>query len=144
MKRAILFVVLFSAAAVVVASSNQKAGPPLKPGRWELHYKSSAGGGMSGLPTTACFGSMSDQQRQLENANITKRCSKWESRQVNGNWVIDAVCTSPRGLTINKHTVTSLAGDSFHEENTASQGSSTSDGKWVGPCEPGQKPDALK
>ena len=98
---------------------------------------------MSGAPQT-CFGSMSDPQRQLENANIKKRCSKWDSRQINGNVVVDAVCTSGRGVTITKHIVTSLAGDTFHEESTSSRGSATSDGKWLGPCKPGQKPDALK
>ena len=145
MKRALLSFLIPSATGVPFANSSPQAAPALKPGRWELHSRSSAGGGMSGVPQTMCFGSMSDQQRQLENANIKKRCSKWESRQVNGNWVVDAVCTTPRGLTITKHVVTSLAGDSFHEENTtASRGSMSSDGKWLGPCKPGQKPDAFK
>ena len=81
---------------------------------------------------------------ELENANIKKRCSKWDSREINGNVVVDAVCTSGRGVTITKHIVTSLAGDKFHEESTSSRGTATSDGKWLGPCKPGQKPDALK
>lgn len=45
---------------------------------------------------------------------------------------------------LSAHVVTSLSGDSFHEESTAPQGSITSDGKWLSPCKPGQKPAAFK
>jgi Protein of unknown function (DUF3617) len=79
----------------------------------------------------------------VEQENIKNRCSKYESHEVGGNWVVDAVC-SARGNTVTKHTVTSLSGDSFREENTAPQGSMTSDGKWLGPCKPGQAPDTFK
>jgi hypothetical protein len=144
MKRALLSFLILSATGVPFANSSQQAMPALKPGLWEWHYRSSASGDKSAVPQTMCIGSMPDQQRQLENANIKKRCSKWESRQLNGNWVVDAVCSTPRGIKITKHVVTSLAGDSVHEENTAPQGSSSSDGKWLGPCKPGQKPDTLK
>ena len=146
MKRALLSILLLTATGVSSANSGQQAVPALKPGLWEwhYHYRLSAGGDKSGVPQTMCIGSMPDQQRQLENANVKKRCSKWESRQLSGNWVVDAVCTNLRGLTITKHIVTSLAGDTVHEESTSSRGSSTSDGKWLGPCKPGQKPDTLK
>ena len=93
---------------------------------------------------TICIGAMPDRQRQLENDNTKNRCSKWESRAVDGKWVVDGVCTNPRGRTITKHVVTSLSGDSIHEESTAPQDSVTTDGKWLGPCKPGQTPDAYK
>jgi hypothetical protein len=86
---------------------------------------------------------MPEQQRRLEEDNARSRCSKFESREVAGTWVIDAVC-SARSRTITKHIVTSLSGDSFQEDNTAAQGSMTSAGKWLGPCKPGQKPDVYK
>ena len=126
----------FSAAAATTV-------PALKPGLWQTQVQSPIYGSHPPGPTAVCYGAMSDQQRQLENDNIKNRCSKFQSREVDGKWVVDAVCTA-RGRTITKHVVTSLSGDSVHEENTAPQGSMTTDGKWLGPCKPGQKPDAFK
>ena len=117
--------------------------PKLKPGLWEMRVSSSAAGANSALPPTVCVGAMPDTQRALEEENIKERCSKYEAKVVGGNWVVDAVCTA-RGKTLTKHTVTSLSGERFHEENTALQGSMTSDGKWLGPCKPGQMPSVLK
>lgn len=144
MKRSFLLVLLLAATAVSSASSSELVVPALKPGLWEWHYKSSAG--PSAVPPTMCIGAMPQQQRELELANVKSRCSKWDSRQLDGKWVVDAVCTTARGVTITKHVVTSLTGDTVHEENTvAARGlSSSSDGKWLGPCKPGQKPDVLK
>jgi len=95
------------------------------------------------LPSTVCVGAMPEQQWRLEEENARSRCSKFESRAVAGTWVVDAVC-SARNRTITKHTVTSLSGESFREDNTAAQGSMTSEGKRLGPCKPGQKPDVYK
>ena len=117
--------------------------PRLKPGLWEMRVQSSASGTASALPSTVCVGTMPEAQRRLEEANIQSRCSKYESRELDGKWVVDAVC-SARGHTLTKHTVTALNGDSFHEENSAPQGSMTSDGKWLGPCKAGQSPDTFK
>jgi hypothetical protein len=142
MKRELLCFLIFSATTGGLAAAAVEA-PRLKPGLWEMHVQSSAGGANSALPSTVCVGAMSDQQRQLEQDNIKNRCSKYESREVGGNQVVDAVC-SARGNAVTKHLVTSLSGDRFHEENTAPQGSMTSDGKWVGPCKPGQAPDIFK
>lgn len=142
MKRVLLSFLIFSGTAGSFAAAAVET-PRLKPGQWEMHVQSSTGGANSALPSTVCVGAMSDQQRQLEENNIKNRCSKYESREVGGNWVVDAVC-SARGNTVTKHMVTSLSGDRFREENTAPQGSMTSDGKWLGPCKPGQAPDTFK
>jgi hypothetical protein len=142
MKRGLLSFLIFSGTTGGFAAAAVET-PRLKPGLWEMHVQSSAGGANSALPSTVCVGAMSDQQRQLEQSNIKDRCSKYESREVGGNWVLDAVC-SARGTTVTKHLVTSLSGDRFREENTAPQGSMTSDGKWLSPCRPGQAPDTFK
>ena len=117
--------------------------PRLKPGLWQMHIQSSAAGAISALPPTVCVGAMSDEQRQIELNNIKSRCNKYESREMGGKWVVDAVCTA-RNVAVTKHTVTSLGGDSFREENTGPQGSMTSEGKWLGACKPGQSPDTFK
>lgn len=117
--------------------------PKLKPGLWEMRVSSSAGGANSALPPTVCVGTMPDAQRALEESNIKARCSKYEEKVVGGDWVVDATCTA-RGNTLTKHTVTSLSGERFHEENKAPQGSMTSDGKWLSPCKPGQVPSVFK
>ena len=126
---------VFSAEAVDV--------PKLKPGLWEMRVSSSAGGANSLLPPTVCVGAMPGAQRALEEENIKSRCSKYEAKVVGGDLVVDAVCTA-RGKTLTKHIVTSLSGERFHEENTAPQGSMTSDGKWLSPCKPGQAPEVFK
>jgi hypothetical protein len=143
MKRALLSFLIFSGTTGGFAATAVET-PRLKPGLWEMHVQSSAGGANSTLPPAVCVGAMSDQQRQLEQDNIKKRCSKYESREVGGNSVIDAVCSTARGNTVTKHLVTSLSGDRFREENTAPQGSMTSDGKWLGSCKPGQAPEIFK
>lgn len=143
MKRALLFVLIFFGTTGSFAAATGEM-PRLKPGLWEMHVQSSAGGANSALPSTVCVGAMSDQQRLLEQDNIKNRCSKYEAREMGGNWVVDAVCSSARGNTVTKHVVTGLIGDRFREENTAPQGSMTSDGKWLGPCKPGQAPDTFK
>ena len=142
MKRIWLGLSILSAFATGVAFAAQTI-PPLKPGLWQMQVQSAAYRGHAPGPMTSCIGAMSSPQRQLENENVKNRCSKYESRTVGGKWVMDAVCTTPRG-TITKHAVISLSGDSFHEENIAPQGTMTTEGKWLGPCKPGQKPDAFK
>lgn len=125
----------FSAEAVDV--------PKLKPGLWEMRMSSTWGGANSALPETLCVGAMSDAQRALEKENIKSRCSKYEAKVVGGDLVVDAVCTAS-SKTVTKHIVTSLSGERFHEENTAPQGSMTSDGRWLSPCKPGEAPDVFK
>lgn len=138
MKHALLSLLLLAGTGVCATATE---GPKLKPGLWQVHVQSSAGD--PALPPTICIGGMSDQQRQVKQDNIKNRCSKYESRESDGKWVVDAVCAA-RGHSITKHMVTSLAGDSYHEENTAPQGNLTSDGKWLGPCATDQKPDTFK
>ena len=142
MKRVARSILILSGTVFCVTASAADV-PQLKPGLWEMHVQSSAGGANSAMPSTVCVGAMTAQQRQLEEGNIKSRCSKFDSREVGGKWVVDAVC-SARGKTMTKHTVTSLSGDSFREENIAPQGSMTSEGKWLGPCKPGQAPDTFK
>ena len=143
MKCALLSLLILIGAAASFSAAAAPTVPALKPGLWQTHVQSPVYGSHTPPSMTVCYGAMSDQQRQLENDNIKNRCSKYESREVDGKWVVDAVCTA-RGRTITKHVVTSLSGDSFHEENTAPQGTMTTEGKWLGPCKPGQKPDAFK
>ena len=107
-----------------------------------MHVQLSAAGATP-LPDTLCVGAMSDEQRQIERNNIKSRRSKYESHEMGGQWVVDAVCTA-KNVAVTKHTVISLGGDSFREENTTPQGSMTSDGKWLGACKPGQSPDTFK
>jgi hypothetical protein len=116
---------------------------PLKPGLWDIHSQSSAGGINTALPPAVCVGAMSDQQRQVMLDNINSRCTDVQSRKVGATWVVDMTCTTGR-VTLTKHTVTSLTGDNFREENTAPQGTMTSEGKWLSACKPGQTPTLFK
>lgn len=142
MKFALNSLVLLFCSVVGLTAVSAEA-PRLKPGLWQMHVQSSVAGATSALPPTVCVGAMSDEQRQIERNNIKSRCSKYESREMGGQWVVDAVCTA-RNITVTKHIVISLGGDSFREENAAPQGSMTSDGKWLGACKPGESPDIFK
>ena len=71
------------------------------------------------------------------------RCTDVQSRKVGATWVVDMTCTTGR-VTLTKHTVTSLTGDNFREDNTAPQGTMTSEGKWLSACKPGQTPTLFK
>ena len=62
-------------------------------------------------------------------------CTKFERRQESGKWITDSVCTFA-GTQTAGHTVTTAIGDSnFHTEGTTS-----ADSKWLGPCQSGQTP----
>ena len=115
--------------------------PRLKPGLWEMTVE--VNGAKSPLPSSVCVGAMTDQQRQLYESNIKLRCDKYESRNVGGKWVIDGECAAG-GNSIRKHTVMSLNGDAFREENTSPKGSMVSEGKWLSQCKPGQAPSTFK
>lgn len=142
MKLVLVSALVLSCAGISSAAMSA-ATPKLKPGLWQMNIQSSATSANSALPSTVCVGAMSDERRQLEQNNIKSRCSKYESREMGGKWVVDAVCTA-RNVTVTKHTVTGLGGDSFREENTGPQGFMTSEGKWLGTCKPGQAPDTFK
>ena len=135
-----MFAVMIVPNLLYIVAAGAAEPPRIKPGLWEIRVQAT---GYSSPPVIGCIGAMSDQQRQLEQANIRKLCSKHESRELDGKWVVDAVCAAG-GNTVTQRVTTSLAGDSFHEENKGSRGNNTSDGKWLGACKPGQKPDMFK
>lgn len=144
MKRAWLVMSIVFANAVGSAGVAAQNAPALMPGLWELHAQTTANPGGDAMPSSVCFGAMPAAQREREQANIRSRCSKYDAREIDGQWTVDAVCAA-RGHSVTKHTVTSLNGDSFREENTAPGGASmTNSGKRLGPCRPGQEPDAYK
>jgi len=144
MKRARMMLMLLLANAAACAMASAQTVPALQPGAWELHTRVGAGAGGDALPPSVCLGAMPAAQREAEQGNIRSRCSSYEARSIGDEWVVDAVC-SARGHTMTKHTVTSLAGDRFREENTGPDGASMiSTGKRLGPCRPGQQPDAYK
>ena len=139
MKRS-MFAVLIVPGLLFIVAAGAAEPPRIKPGLWEIRLQATA---YRSPPMIACIGAMSDQQRQQEQDNVRKLCSKHESRELGGKWVVDAVCAAG-GNTVTQRVTTSLAGDSFHEENRVSRGNNFSDGKWLGACKPSQKPDMVK
>lgn len=135
-----MFAFLIVSTLLFIAAASAAEPPRLKSGLWEIRLQAPA---YHAAPMIGCVGAMSDQQRQVEQANIKKKCSKYESRELGGKWVVEMVCAAG-GHTLTQRVTTSLVGDSFHEENSGSQGSNTSDGKWLGACKPGQKPTIFK
>lgn len=144
MQRAGLMLSLLLASAATCAVADAQTVPALQPGTWQLHTQSATHGTTDATPPSVCLGAMPAAQREAEQANIRSRCSSYDARAIGDEWVVDAVC-SARGHTMTKHTVTSLTGDSFREENTGADGARMiSTGKRLGPCRPGQQAEVYK
>jgi len=137
MKLALLSLLMFSGAAAGFIVSAGPAAPALKPGLWELHAQSSAGGAYTASPTTTVCESAAQVQEDLgPEAGVDKKdCSKYESREVDGKWILDAVC-SAQGHTVTLHKVVNLSGDRIQEKNNIPPNTWISDSKWVGACKP--------
>ena len=135
MKLALLSLLMLSGAAVGFVASAGPAAPALKPGLWELHAQSSAGGAYTASPTTTVCESAAQVQEDLGPATGVdkKDCSKYESREVDGKWILDAVC-SAQGHTVTLHKVVNLSGDRIQEKNSIPPNTWVSDSRWVGAC----------
>ena len=120
--------------------------PAQKPGVWETTMKG------TGIPGGSRSLSMCiDAATQVEaKATMKKNCSKNEARKEGNGWVNDSVCTVAGAHVISHSVVTPTNGDTaFRTEITTTydppmmgktSSAMTIDSKWLGACQPGQKP----
>jgi hypothetical protein len=122
--------------------------PVLKSGLWEVSRVSAPGA--KPLLTTMCLDDSVQAEMRDFSMNVAKDMCSQNERLVEGNrMTVNATCKL--GPTTMKTTsVMVLSGNtSYHTDAIATydppfmnmtEAKSTIDGKWVGPCKPGQKP----
>ena len=134
MKRCLL---LSLAAIVVCVGTNAVAFdyPKRKPGLWETTVQ--AGG--KTFVTQVCADAATDAKNNATTDEYMKaNCTKYDLRQEGGKWVTDSVCTFAGTQKIGHTVITAIGDRAFHTEGT-----STADSKWLGPCLPGQTPGVV-
>lgn len=122
--------------AVIVACSAMSAhavdAPKRKDGLWETTVQT----GGTTMVSQVCVDRASDAKNQATTDEYMKgNCSKYEVRQEGGKWISDSVCTFAGKQVVNHSVITAIGDTAFHTEGTT-----TADAKWLGPCRSGQTP----
>jgi Protein of unknown function (DUF3617) len=121
--------------------------PPRKPGLWEMKmsFESSRAPSQS---IQQCIDAATDLMMQSSASNIgSQNCSKRDVVKSGDTTTIDSVC-SVAGRNATSHAVVTGSFDSAYTMTVASKSdvgpiNMTIAGKWLGPCEAGQKPGDL-
>jgi hypothetical protein len=140
-----LFVTLLVPSVVVAASFDP---PKRKSGLWEV--KISIGDARGGPTIQECVDEKTDDLMTSDMPGGEKlSCSKNEIRKEGDRIVIDSVC-KVTGSTAKARTVFTGRFDSAYKADVKStydppmegvrEASTVVEGKWLGPCKPGQKP----
>jgi len=129
--------------------------PARKPGLWEISIQTDRAGARRPMGAVQqCMDAATDKlMRDTGSAPGKRDCSKQDFRHEGGNLVVDSVCRIDMGTgatTATTHAV--ISGDfssAYHMESRSTysppfmgraDGAVTMDAKWLGPCQPGQKP----
>lgn len=118
--------------ACACASANAIDPPKRKPGLWEINMQT----GNFKRVTQMCVDPASEAKSNATTAEYLKQnCSKNELRMEGGKLISDSECTFA-GQKVTGHTVTTYNGENAYR----TEGTTTVDAKWLGPCKPGQVP----
>ena len=111
--------------------------PPRKSGLWEMKMQT----GEYKRVTQMCVDVGSEAKNNATTAEFLKAsCSKVDQRMEAGKLIVDMDCTIA-GRQVKSHGVTTYSGEnSYLTDGTSTQGATHVDGKWLGPCLPGQVP----
>jgi hypothetical protein len=143
--------ILVSASLFAIpTAANAGDAPQRASGLWQIDTRTDAGGSVS---MQACVDKKTDTLAAGDqNRNVRPQCSKISTRRLGDRIEVDSVCTF-NGTTATSHAVvTGNMTSAYHMDSTtrfspAMQGISQShavmDGKWLGPCKPGQKPGSV-
>ena len=91
--------------------------------------------------TRMCVDAASEAKNNATTAEFLKAsCSKVDQRMEGGKLISDMDCAIA-GKQVKSHGVTTFSGDNTYvTEGTSAQGATRVEGKWLGPCMPGQTP----
>ena len=152
MRSFFLFIVLFGAAGLASAASPASAAsmdaPKRKSGLWEITVSSAQMKGAHAMQQ--CVDQQSDDLMKNEMAGMGKMsCSKNETHKEGDKIVGESVCKM-EGSTVTTRSVITGRFDSAYKADIKStyeppmrgmrESSSVVEAKWLGPCNPGQKP----
>jgi Protein of unknown function (DUF3617) len=144
--------VLFASIAVAgIAASDARAAdlPVLKSGLWEVSRVATQQGGKTHLTTMCLDDSVQAEMREFSMGVAKEMCAQNE-RTIEGNRMTVTATCKLGPTTMKTHSVMVFSGNTaYHTDATASydppfmnmtEAKSTIDGKWSGPCKPGQLP----
>lgn len=143
---AALLAALFSCVAGTVSAAEP---PVLKAGLWEVARSSDTQPSEKHITTMCLDDSVQAEMREFGMGMAKEMCSQTD-RQAEGNrMTVTATCKLGSTTMKTKSVMVFNGNVSYHTEGTATydppfmnmtQSKSTLDGKWVGPCKPGQQP----
>ena len=123
--------------------------PVLKSGLWEVLRASAQQGDQKHLTTMCLDDSVQAEMREFSMGVAKEMCTQ-NDRQVEGNRMIVKATCKLGPTTMKTESVMVFNGNTaYHTDATASydppfmnmsESKSTIDGKWTGPCKPGQQP----
>lgn len=129
---------LLSLAAIIACAFTHAyatEGPKRKPGLWETSVQVN---GTTMVGQVCVDGSTDAKLGATTDAYMKANCTKYDQRHEGDKLISDSVCTF-QGTRVVSHTVTTAIGDTaYHTEGTT-----TADSKWIGPCKPGQEPGVM-
>ena len=113
---------------------------PRKSGLWEMKMQT----GDNKQVIQMCVDAASEAKNNATTAEFLKAsCSKVDQRMEGGKLISDMDCAIA-GKQVKSHSVTTFNGDNTYlTDGTSTQGATHVDGKWLGPCSPGQVPGVV-
>ncbi|MBI4756299.1 MAG: DUF3617 family protein [Betaproteobacteria bacterium] len=143
-RAAALGVVAFALAATAQAMEV----PKRKPGLWEIRTQTSAA--PMGTTIQNCIDDKTDDLlRQRGEQQAAKSCSRQDMRRDGERWIVDSVCDVSGSKAVTHGEFSGRFDSSYRGEMVTTftppvmnmkQATTTIEGRWVGPCKPGQKP----
>jgi hypothetical protein len=145
----IVFIAGLCAAGGVASDTFAADLPVLKAGLWEVSRVSTQQGDKKHLTTMCLDDSVQAEMREFSTGVAKEMCTQNE-RRVDGNrMTVKAICKLGPTTMKTESVMVFTGNTAYHTEGTASydppfmnmsESKSTIDGKWTGPCKPGQQP----
>jgi hypothetical protein len=139
-----------SIAASGIAGIALAADPPvLKAGLWEVWRVTAQQPDKKHLTTMCLDDSVQAEMREFGMGIAKEMCSQNDRRTEGNRMIITATCNLGPTTMKTRSVMTFNGNSSYHTESTATydpplmnmtESSSKIDGKWTGPCKPGQQP----
>lgn len=135
--------------AIVFPSANAADLPTRKSGLWEIRTSHDGAGGPMTLQI--CIDQTQDnisvQQSQKLDKDMRRQCSRLDVKRLGDRTEIDSVCKFDKYTTTGHSVISGNLSTQYRMESTTryepamfgkSQTHTVMDGKWLGPCKPGQ------
>lgn len=145
--RIITAALLFAVATAAAAADDF---PKLKPGLWQTTTSTARSPGRTPAMSTLCLDeSVQQQMYKMSMGMMSNMCSKYDLKNVGGKMTSDMVCDLGGTKMQSKSVMTFTGNTAYHTEahstfdppmNGMKESTTIIEGKYVGPCNPGQQP----